>query len=58
MVMNARLAAGWITEEDLAALRADMAGDEEGEVQDEEALEAAEAEAGAEAAEAAPDQEA
>jgi N utilization substance protein A len=59
MVMNARFAAGWITEEDLAQLRAEMAGEEiAGDPADEEALAEAEAEAGVEAAPTAPGSEA
>ncbi|MBP5858705.1 transcription termination/antitermination protein NusA [Marivibrio halodurans] len=54
MVMNARFAAGWITEEDLARLRAEMAGEVYGDPADEETLAEAEAAAGAGAAPTAP----
>jgi len=43
MVMNARFAAGWITEEDLATLRAQMAGEEAPGEGDDEAADAPEA---------------
>jgi len=58
MVMNARFAAGWITEEDLAQLRAEMAGEEvAGDPADEEALAETVAQGGADAAPTAPDRE-